>query len=138
MANSSEIFRMLNYLNTLGFVQDKKYPYVFNRTIFFCVKSDVVDHKDPDLYDIHTYIEVHLNGYEINYQYSSPVALESGKLTITNVSYNDNDFSLAGLKSNLDRIFETLFDSSVYEFYTAPFYNPKTVAVIACRGLNSD
>ena len=122
----NEYFRMAAFLNMLGFEQSKNDLTEFWKPFELDVKAQVVDQDEDEVYHLDGTINIHLYGEYIRYSYRSFAAVESGRLGEIPSDFK-SDFTFDALLKNLADIFNRIYGSPEYEFYKAPYYDPRTI-----------
>ena len=122
----NEYFRMAAFLNMLGFEQSKNDLTEFWKPFELDVKAQVVDQDEDEVYHLDGTINIHLYGEYIRYSYRSFAAVESGRLVEISSDFK-SDFTFDALLKNLVDIFNRIYGSPEYEFYKAPYYDPRTI-----------
>lgn len=122
----NEYFRMAAFLNMLGFEQSKNDLTEFWKPFELDVKAQVVDQDEDEVYHLDGTINIHLYGEYIRYSYRSFAAVESGRLVEIPSDFK-SDFTFDALLKNLADIFNRIYGSPEYEFYKAPYYDPRTI-----------
>lgn len=122
----NEYFRMAAFLNMLGFEQSKNDLTEFWKPFELDVKAQVVDQYEDEVYHLDGTINIHLYGEYIRYSYRSFAAVESGRLVEIPSDFK-SDFTFDALLKNLADIFNRIYGSPEYEFYKAPYYDPRTI-----------
>ena len=122
----NEYFRMAAFLNMLGFEQSKNDLTEFWKPFELDVKAQVVDQDEDEVYHLDGTINIHLYGEYIRYSYRSFAAVESGRLVEIPSDFK-SDFTFDALLKNLAGIFDQIYGSPEYEFYKAPYYDPRTI-----------
>ena len=125
----NEYFRIVSFLNMLGFKQNKNNLNVFQKPYSINVESEVIDQDELEKYDLTGSIIISLYGDLIKYSYKNYAALESGRLVIVNNTLNSK-FTFDDLLKGLIDIFDRIYGSPEYEFYKAPYYNPGTIMTV--------
>ena len=122
----NEYFRMAAFLNMLGFEQSKNDLTEFWKPFELDVKAQVVDQDEDEVYHLDGTINIHLYGEYIRYSYRSFAAVESGRLVEIPSDFK-SDFTFDALLKKLAGIFDQIYGSPEYEFYKAPYYDPRTI-----------
>ena len=122
----NEYFRMAAFLNMLGFEQSKNDLTEFWKPFELDVKAQVVDQDEDEVYHLDGTINIHLYGEYIRYSYRSFAAVERGRLVEIPSDFK-SDFTFDALLKNLADIFNRIYGSPEYEFYKAPYYDPRTI-----------
>ena len=122
----NEYFRMVAFLNMMGFKQSKNDLTEFCKPFELDVKAQIMGQDEDETFHLERTINIHLYGEYIRYSYQSFASVESGSLIIAPSDFK-SDFTFDALLKNLADIFDRIYGSLEYEFYKAPYYDPSTI-----------
>ena len=120
----NEYFRMVAFLNMIGFKQSKNDLTEFSKAFELDAKAQIMDQDEDEKFHLEGTINIHLYGEYIRYSYRNLAALETGRLLQTSSDFKSN-FTFDALLESLTHIFDQIYGSPEYEFYKASYYDPR-------------
>ena len=122
----NEYFRMVAFLNMMGFKQSKNDLTEFCKPFELDVKAQIMGQDEDETFHLERTINIHLYGEYIRYSYRNFAAVETGRLLQTSSDFK-SEFTFDALLKSLSDIFDRIYGSPEYEFYKAPYYDPSTI-----------
>ena len=121
---SKENFRIINFLRFLGFCHTKEETEsiedVFYKNYHLSVIAEIENQDEDEKFQLNNALFIYVGSQYIAYQYKKFVALESGRLSILQMN-RTSEASFNALLKTLTEIFNELYGSINYEFYSYPY-----------------